>query len=86
MKSNELCLKKQTADDLMGEKESEVQLMDTKAKMALEQLELICDGEVLKDKDTLCNFLPMVEGCYKDISTGDMYVSEYRLARTICHN
>ena len=74
MKSNELCLKKQTADDLMGEKESEVQLMDTKAKMALEQLELICDGEVLKDKDTLCNFLPMVEGCYKDISTGDMYV------------
>lgn len=48
--------------------------MNTKGKTALEQLELIWDGEVLKDKDLLCNFLPIVEGCYRDISTGDMYV------------
>lgn len=48
--------------------------MNTKCKTALEQLELIWDEEVLKDKDLLCNFLPIVEGCYRDISTGDMYV------------
>ena len=48
--------------------------MDTKVKTALDRLKLIWDGKVLKDKDILCNFLPTVEGCYRDISTGDMYV------------
>ena len=46
--------------------------MNTKCKTALEQLELIWDEEVLKDKDLLCNFLPIVEGCYRDISSGSI--------------
>lgn len=41
---------------------------------SLEHLSLAWSEGVLKDKNNLCNFLPVVEGCYKDVSTGERYV------------
>lgn len=41
---------------------------------SLEHLSLAWSEGVLKDKNNLCNFLPVVEGCYKDVSTGEQYV------------
>lgn len=41
---------------------------------SLEHLSLVWSEGVLKDKNNLCNFLPVVEDCYRDVSTGERYV------------
>ena len=37
---------------------------------SLEHLSFVWSEGVLKEKNNLCNFLPVVEDCYKDVSTG----------------
>lgn len=68
-------MKRQIANDLMGENEREVHvLMSAIIEKSLEHLSLVWSDGVLKDKNNLCNFLPVVEGCNKDVSTGERYV------------
>lgn len=75
IKSNEFFLKKQIVDGLIGKNEREVhEFMSAIIEKSLEHLSFVWSEGVLKDKNNLCNFLPVVEDCYKDVSTGERYV------------